>query len=183
MQTVDIDNIGTRLKELRKQKIMTLNELADYTGFSTGYLSNVERNVTSPTLQSIQLICEALGTTLPSVLMQDLYEKLIIRENETRFHEYPKLHQKVYTYDFGNHKENYVMIEINPGKAESSIGFKHHYDEVGIVIQGKLTVIVDGVKYFLNERDSIYVKAQTKHELLNETDQICICYWIRKYPD
>ena len=183
MKTVDIDHIGTRLKELRKQKIMTLNELAEYTGLSTGYLSNIERNVTSPTLQNIQLICEALGTALSNVLMQDSYEKLIIRENETKVNKYPKLRQTVYTYDFGNHKENYVLIITEPGEINSSIGFKHHYDEVGIVIQGKLTVIVDGVKYFLEQRDSIYVKAQAKHALLNETDEICISYWVRKYPD
>ncbi len=183
MKTDDIYNIGTRLKDLRKQKTMTLNEMSEYTGLSIGYLSNIERNVASPTLRNIQLICEALGITLASVLLEDTIETILIRHDETKVYEYPKLNQTINLYDFGIHKETYVIVTIKPGSGDKPAGFRHHYDEVGIVIQGQLSVIIDGTKYVLGLNDSIYVNAQSKHSLLNETDEDCISYWVRKYPD
>lgn len=49
MKIDDIDRVGNRIKDIRKKKSLTITELAKYTDLSVGYLSNIERNQTSPT--------------------------------------------------------------------------------------------------------------------------------------
>ena len=61
-------NIGNRIKYLRKKRNLTLQQLTEITGLSTGYLSNLERNLTSPTLINLQQICEALSINITDLL-------------------------------------------------------------------------------------------------------------------
>lgn len=64
MKIDDIDRVGNRIKDIRKKKSLTITELAKYTDLSVGYLSNIERNQTSPTLRNLSTICSALNLSL-----------------------------------------------------------------------------------------------------------------------
>ena len=54
--------IGTFIKKRRKELGMTLQQMADKTGLSTGYLSLMERGINSPTIDNLHKICRAIGT-------------------------------------------------------------------------------------------------------------------------
>ena len=55
-------SIGTRLKELRKTKGMSITELAERSGVSTGLISQIERNLVVPSVVNLYRIAQALGT-------------------------------------------------------------------------------------------------------------------------
>ena len=57
-------DIGTRLKALRTAKKTTIKALSEATGLSVGFISNIERNVNNPTINSLMKICKALDTDL-----------------------------------------------------------------------------------------------------------------------
>lgn len=57
---LDLAHIGERIRECRKKKMMTIRVLGEYTGLSAGYLSMLEQNKTSPNVDSLARICEAL---------------------------------------------------------------------------------------------------------------------------
>lgn len=57
-------NIGPTLKELRKSSNLTLKELALKSGFDGSYLSKIESGDRSPTIESLEKICRALGISL-----------------------------------------------------------------------------------------------------------------------
>ena len=59
-----------------------MQQLAEATGLSTGYLSNLERNVNSPTLVNIQKICEALDISLGDMVERNREESIIVRKDE-----------------------------------------------------------------------------------------------------
>ena len=61
MEFEEVENIGQRIKEIRKSKSITIQKLSQFTDLSVGYLSNLERNQASPTLNNLQRICVALG--------------------------------------------------------------------------------------------------------------------------
>lgn len=56
--------IGARLRAVRKERKLTIDNLAEITGLSKGFLSRVERDQTSPSVTSLVAICEALSLTV-----------------------------------------------------------------------------------------------------------------------
>ena len=58
-----LTKVGERLKAIRKSKCITLQELSKRTELSIGLLSNVERDLRSPTIVNFHKICNALGIT------------------------------------------------------------------------------------------------------------------------
>ena len=61
-------DLGQRIRDVRKQRRLTLVKVATATGLSVGFLSQVERNITRPSLDSLALIAGALEVTLSSLL-------------------------------------------------------------------------------------------------------------------
>ena len=173
----DIDNIGTRIKERRKQKALTIQEMALYTGLSTGYLSNIERNQTSPTLNNLRAICNALGVSITDMLQAKEEERVIVRKKDMVIREYPELNQTVRLIYFGGEGDVYEYITIAPGKPESALDSKHPYDEVATVLQGTMVVEAEGEKYVLTKGDSICIKARHKHRIYNGSDKKCESFW------
>ena len=54
MEFEEVENIGQRIKEIRKSKSITIQKLSQFTDLSVGYLSNLERNQASPTLNNLR---------------------------------------------------------------------------------------------------------------------------------
>lgn len=84
MEKYYLDHIGDRFKELRKEQNLTLKELSEKTGLSIGYLSNLERNISSPTLEYMQRICEILGVSITDLLIPQKQEHIIVRKADKR---------------------------------------------------------------------------------------------------
>ncbi|WP_422445273.1 helix-turn-helix domain-containing protein [Thermoanaerobacterium sp. DL9XJH110] len=64
-------DIGKRLKEIRKSKTITITALSKKIGLTREYLSNIERNINTPSLQTLQKICDALGITLAEFFSEE----------------------------------------------------------------------------------------------------------------
>ena len=70
-------DIGNRIRQLRIKNELTLQELASRTELTKGFLSQLERNLTSPSLTTLDDICEALGTDLAHFFMEEGNEKVV----------------------------------------------------------------------------------------------------------
>ena len=132
MEFEEVENIGQRIKEIRKSKSITIQKLSQFTDLSVGYLSNLERNQASPTLSNLQRICVALG--------------------------------EFSTYD--------PETKDTP----PSWGL-HPYAEVGVILEGKMEVNLDGTVYLLGPGDSIYIKPNLYHTMRNAGDTPCRSFW------
>ncbi len=75
-------NLGEKIKNIRKSKEYTLKDLSDMTGLSLGFLSNVERDLNSPSISNLQQICQALGINLMEILSEEQEEKPVTRTKE-----------------------------------------------------------------------------------------------------
>ena len=65
---LDIRHLGERIRENRKKKMMTIKSLSEYTGLSVGYLSMLEQNKTTPTIDNLARICESLEISIVDIL-------------------------------------------------------------------------------------------------------------------
>lgn len=114
---LDLAHIGERIRECRKKKMMTIRVLGEYTGLSAGYLSMLEQNKTSPNVDSLARICEALDIDIQYALEGEIPGKTVIRREEMSKHLYPEENITVEVADFGQGESIFEYITIGPGES------------------------------------------------------------------
>lgn len=169
-------DIGSKIKELRTSKKMTLKELSEKTDLSIGYLSQLERGLTSVAISSLENISKALDTELsyffepPTAnnkrITRSFEQKLSIVENE-RF---------IY-YNLGNDVETKnispFLITILPNTTtEEKIPYTHEGEEFVYVLEGVLTVFLENQKHELYPGDSMHINSTLKHNWDNYTSKL-----------
>ena len=173
----DVAKIGVRVKHLRKSKMLTIADLAVYTGLSVGYLSNVERNQTSPTIVNLSKICRALGVPLEEVLRVEGEERLLVRAKDRLALEYPTLKMTIERIGFTPEQDSYEVITFEPGDADVATS-RHPYAEACFVMEGTLTVSEEGsMPVELEAGDALYIKANTTFQLANHGATRCVSFW------
>lgn len=81
-----VEELGARLREARQAKALSLRELGDRCGFSASFLSQVELGQTSPSLGSLQRICDALGVALAELLAPTTSSEPVLRREKRKKH-------------------------------------------------------------------------------------------------
>ena len=81
------DNIGAKIKALRLKNNLTLKELASRCELTTGFLSQLEHNVSSPSIQTLEDIIEALGSSLKDFFSENEETKLVFNKDDYFEHE------------------------------------------------------------------------------------------------
>ena len=176
----NLDTIGTSIRRIRKLNKRTLQQLANETNLSVGYLSNIERNVTSPTLTNLQKICEVLDTSLGDLIERNAQDRVIIKKEDRESYIDNMEDMKIDIVDFGIDKVSFLVVELEPASHTKEERWTHEFDEVGIVIDGQLTVMMENEEIDLNEGDAIYIKANTKHSFFNKsTTEMSRSHWTR----
>lgn len=171
--------IGKKIKYYRKQVNLSLKEISERTGLSMGYLSNLERDQTSPTYDNLCSICDAMSVSVVDLIMDTVSYQCVIKKNER-----PQIYSNNYRvkYEFTTDKglnmqgmcltfpEDYWGVETSWG---------HDTDEFGIVTKGAFAFEINCETYILEEGDSIYIKARTPHKWRKITQGECVSYWTK----
>ena len=179
----EVENIGNRIKEIRKQKNITIQKLSQFTDLSVGYLSNLERNQASPTLNNLQKICIALDTSVRDLLFPRNDERFLIRREEQKTIEYEEYKLKIDRIDFGRERGVYEFSTYETGEDITPSWGLHPYAEVGFVLEGRLEVTMEDTTYVLEQGDSIYIKPHTYHTMKNAGSIPCRSFWHIQIPD
>jgi transcriptional regulator with XRE-family HTH domain len=162
-------SITANIRRLRLQKKLTLQELADLTGLTKGYLSKVERSKKSPPFSTVNRIAIALETDLTffyrekGVKAQDIRISFtrknggkLAEDEESRFgYRYEAL-----AHDKGGKNMEPYIIEAAPD--EEGV-FQHEGEEFLYVLEGTHELTYDGKKYLMEEGDSVYFDAGVPH--------------------
>lgn len=171
--------IGERIKENRKKRNYTLKNLADITGLSVGFLSNIERNLNSPSISNLQQICDALDVNLMEIIDNKKEVSPVARftDREEIFSN-SNAHMKIENIMTGKSSLNGIVITIE-GQSDqyTDLSWGHSYDEAGVVIEGKLEIELNSKIYILEKGDSIFIKSFTPHRYRNPISEKSIVYW------
>ncbi len=167
-------DIGSRVKELRMRLGMSQKDLADKIGLTTSFISQVENNQVSPSLNSFLQIAGALGSN-PAELLQDNREAqddgwLIRREAAGK-----NLYEKETGYSIfrivsGDNTSAYITV-INPGADLNRHFLNYRKDELIHVIRGKVSVKVGAAERELKTGDSMYLKDSLPSRWTNKSDE------------
>ncbi|MEG0155281.1 MAG: helix-turn-helix domain-containing protein [Lachnospiraceae bacterium] len=177
----DISNIGSSIRRLRKTKYITLQQLSTLSGLSVGYLSNLERNKNSPTLQNMQKICEALDTSVGDLLAHNAEQRTVIQAQDREVSIDEALCMRMETVDFGTNAATYMYITFAAESTSNGLMWIHDYDEIGTIISGSLTVCINDETYHLNTGDTVLIRAHTSHCVLNTHKEPCVTFWAKQW--
>ncbi len=172
-------HIGDSLKEIRKQKQLTLKQLADKTELSAAYLSKLENDHTSPNLINLQKICEALQITMADFLNEKSEETPRIVKSSARPDLFTTGSGILYQLIFDRSaKTKIISMKIQKDNYKEEMSWGHHDDELGIVAEGSLVVTIGEDNFVLLPGDFIYIKAHEVHHYKKVGEGPCTVYWI-----
>jgi transcriptional regulator with XRE-family HTH domain len=172
--------IGRKIKKIRMQQGITLSNLANSTGLSIGYLSNVERDINSPTVESIRKIVDALSISLVDLFQEQKEETGVIRKNEriTIFQsKNNSISYELLSSSKGKSLEGMVMT-LKPGAESGKRPHTHKGEDFGFILKGKILYEIGSESYTLEEGDSIYFDSKIPHYYKNIGDIDCVSIWV-----
>ena len=171
-------DIGTKIKKYRKDKKYTLKMLSEQTGLSIGFLSQLERGMTTIAIDSLANVARVLGVELA-----DFFESDTKAGSDPVTHGYDmpmtQIGPEIIQYTLSKNVEDFVLfprlfylLPFGEEPESEPEPYKHEGEEFIYVLEGILTVYLDGNEYCLNPGDSIQIHSQTPHDWVNNTNRV-----------
>lgn len=160
---------GLVIREKRKFRKMTLSALAEKTGLSVSFLSQVEKGMVNPSINSLRRIALALDTNLSSLFEDSqLLKGPVVRKSERRLllNKDSRLIYQLLSYDI-NRRIEFLLTTLGIGASNSASPMTHKGDEAALILQGTCRFEIGNDTYDLNEGDSIYIFENTPHKFTN----------------
>lgn len=167
--------ISYRIKEIRKEKQVTVQELADRAGVSKGLISQIENNRTIPSLPVLMNIVHSLNLDL-TLFFKDIYstnheEKVFIMRSS----DYKPIkkeaakgfdYQRILTRKIYGGPVDFVLLKLKMGARRNKMvvtdAFEYKY-----VVKGTVNYLIENKNYVLEEGDSIFFDGRLGHSLSN----------------
>ena len=174
--------MGKRIRDLRKKKNMSLKELAQRTDLSIGYLSQIERNLLTPSLGSLVKISQALKIPVLWLFLEEpLPSNPIIKKNQRKKIAVPNSHV---VYELVSPRQAVVEVllaKIEPRQGEDDELVTHEGEECVYVIKGTLEVRLGEKTHTVEEGDSIFFQSTTPHRFNNPANTSSVML-VAHYP-
>lgn len=174
--------IGKKIKELRTLCDLTQEELANRTELTKGYISQLENDLTEPSISTLEDILKALGTNLGDFFSCESPNQIVFKKKD--YFEKEESGYKI-TWLVPNAQKNEmepILITLNPD-SETQIDYPHEGQEFGYVLEGELLLIIDNKKYKVKEGETFYYDSTKNHYLKNIKDKICKVIWVSSPPN
>ncbi len=168
-----MNNAASILKKVRKQKGMTLDHLAQVTGFTKGYLSKIERAETLPPFSTLELIAKAFDIEVTSLIEKsaspNIHPDIDIMKKEERIENknFPPSAHCSFTSLLHSYKGRYmtpILVTFEPGGEKE---FSHDGEEFVYVLSGVVTLSYENEHFNLAQGDCFYLDSRKKHNFKN----------------
>lgn len=174
--------IGEKIKNLRLSCELTQEELADRCELTKGYISQLENDLTSPSIATLIDILSALGTNLKEFFSDDEQEERVCFGKNDFI-------EKVtdgYTLNWlvPNAQKNAmepVHMVLNAGFSTDE-DFPHEGEEFGYVLKGEITLVLGKRKVKVKKGESFYFTANVVHKIENRKNDQAVFIWVSSPP-
>ena len=160
-------DIGSKLKEIRTLKGLTQEELADRAELSKGFISQLERNLTSPSIATLTDILQCLGTTLGEFFNETPEEQVVFGKADY-FEKYDAELKNEIRWIIPNAQKNMmepILITLEAGGSTYPDN-PHEGEEFGYVLQGSICIHLGNKTYRAKKGESFYFTPDKKHYLI-----------------
>ncbi len=174
-------DIGKKLKELRLQNDLTLDDLASRSELTKGFLSQVERNLTTPSIATLDDILEALGSNLSDFFREE-EEKQVVFSTQDFFVDEQEDYQIEWVIPNAQKNEmEPILLTLYP-KKKSHVLSAYQGEEFGYVLEGTVTIVQGNKKYKVKAKETFYLDGRQSHYLYNHGNSEVKVLWITTPP-
>lgn len=173
--------IGQKIKELRILKGLTQEELADRAELSKGFISQLERDLTSPSIATLIDILQCLGTDLKTFFNDSEDNQVVFHKTDYFEKEDKELGNKI-EWIIPNAQKNMmepILLTLEAGGSTYPDN-PHEGEEFGYVLSGSVSVIIGSKVYKAQKGESFYFEAKYKHYL--ESKKGATIVWVSAPP-
>ena len=160
--------IGKRIRKYRRIKKVTLQNLAEKTGFTKGYLSKIENTPKAPPVSTLIMLSKALDISLsdifgesagrrPACLVKKKERPVVVRDGTLFGYAYQRLADKFYD----KHMQPYILTL--PRRVKKNAFFQHTGEEILFVLEGTMKFFHGKNEYLMEEGDCLYFDAAFPH--------------------
>lgn len=174
-------DIGSKLKELRVLKGLTQEELADRAELSKGFISQLERNLTSPSIATLVDILQCLGTTIGDFFNETVEEQIVFSKNDY-FEKYDSDLKNQIRWIIPNAQKNTmepILLTLEAG-GSTYPDTPHEGEEFGYVLQGSVSIHLGKKIHRAKRGESFYYTADKTHYLTSKAGAVIL--WISSPP-
>ena len=184
---VDEKSFGQKVRMIRKEKGLTLSEMAERTERSVSLLSQIENGNVSPSFSSMQTIAHVLGVPLGQIIAGETAS-----EESDIYHHIEASARKVLTTQGGVQHQlltrglplsfEFSVIEVPPGASTGEFSYSHEGEESGLLLEGELNVEINGQVHPMKPGDSVTMKSNFPHRLSNPGKKTARAVWVNSVP-
>ena len=182
---------GSRIREMRKRRGLTLKEVAEATGYTIGHISQIERDLKSPSLVALRKIAACLNCSEVWLIMDDSElsakspeegkkskESYLVRKENRIPMKIPEIDvsYSIFTPSkLPNAQEAQMtglIVRLKPNTWVTEQMISHgNYDESLLLLKGELELRIDNSTYIIYEGDSFYIPKNCLHNYLNTSNE------------
>ncbi|MDF2543562.1 MAG: hypothetical protein K0S47_3280 [Herbinix sp.] len=176
-------NIGAKIKELRVQKSLTQEELADRAELSKGFISQLERDLTSPSIATLMDILQCLGTNLEEFFSGTTSEQVVFKKSDY-FEKYDAELKNEIKWIIPNAQKNMmepILLTLDSGGSTYPDN-PHDGEEFGYVINGSVTLHIGTRTHKIKKGESFYFTPNKQHYITASEKTGATLLWVSTPP-
>lgn len=175
--------IGEKIKRLRLKNGLTQEELASRCELTKGFISQVERELTSPSIATLVDILESLGTNLKDFFNDIVEEKVVFKKDDVFEKQDSELEHTI-KWLISNAQKNSmepILMYLDAG-GNSGEDDPHDGEEFGYVLSGSIHLYLGARKHRVKKGESFYFKPSIVHSISNAGKTEAIVLWVSSPP-
>ena len=177
--------LGRRINEIRKERGLTLKEVADRIHVTASFISQLEHGKANPSLSTLKGISDFFGVTMAALfesnadkadhhpVLRKGEREILVTATNSKF--------QLLSSGFDLNCE-FIVNEWAPGASTGKSKYTHEGVECGYVLNGKLRVELGDQIYLLSSGDSITFRSTMPHLLCNPTKRKTTAVWVNSIP-
>ena len=177
-------DIGEKLRQLRLQRGLTQEELADRCELSKGFISQVERNLASPSIATLTDMLECLGSSLPAFFNEKQNEKIVFSPQDM-FEKLDEedLHGSItwLVPDAQKNDMEPILVELGEGGKTYPLS-PSEGEEFGYVLSGTVYLVMGEKKLRVKTGCSFCIHPKVNHYLVNAGKTRARVLWVSTPP-
>lgn len=174
-------DIGETIRRLRVQHGLTQEELGLRTDLTKGFISQLERNLTSPSIATLMDILECLGTDLQHFFAEEPPSKLVFSEEDTFTTETPEYTIRWLVPNAQKNRMEPILVTLAPGGA-TALDDPHDGEEWGYVLAGQVTVQLGNQVHRARKGESFSFIPSAPHRIQNVGRSEARILWVSTPP-
>ena len=174
-------DIGRRIRQLRVRNGLTQQELASRGELTKGFVSQLENNLTTPSLPALMDLVEALGSDMATFFSEEQEQQIVFGKDD--FFEDARENCTV-LWIVPNAQKNAmepILVTLLPHQATRSM-MPHEGEEFGYVLSGSIVLENGGRKHRVKKGETFYIRGEQEHCLRNTGNTPAQVLWITTPP-